>query len=51
MILTVISNLIGLVIALLAPSLFVAAVGLFLNFAAKCIQMELIICFITEAVA
>lgn len=51
MILTVAANLIGIVVTILAPTLFSAAIGLFLNFAAKCIQMEVIICFITEAVS
>jgi hypothetical protein len=51
MILTVGANLVGLVVVIIAPTLFVASIGLFVNFAAKCIQMEVIICFITEAVS
>jgi hypothetical protein len=51
MLATVLVNISGLVIALVAPTLFTASVGLFINFAAKSIQMELIMCFITEAVA
>ena len=40
----------GMLIALLAPTLIIAAMGLFLNFASKCIEMEIGICYITESI-
>ncbi len=51
MIVTVVTNLVGIVLVMFGPTLFVPAIRLFIHFAAKCIQMEVIICFITEAVA
>ena len=49
MILTVFVNIIGLCLTVFAENIFLASLGLFLNFAAKCIQLEIIVCVIIEA--
>jgi cyanate permease len=51
MVATVVANLVGLLLAMCGSTLFLAAIGLFVNFAAKCIQIEVVICYITESVA
>lgn len=51
MILTVMANIMGLLLAMFGPTILLAAIGLFVNFAAKCIQIEVVVCFITEAVS
>ena len=48
--LTVIISTSGILLTLFSPSLPVASIGLFLNYACKCIQIEMIYCFITETV-
>jgi hypothetical protein len=50
-ILTVIANLLGFLLAILGSTLFMSTIGLFINYAAKSIQMEVIICIITETVS
>lgn len=47
---TLIANLGGLLLALFGPTLFIASVGLFINQAGKLVQMEIIMCYITESV-
>lgn len=51
LVLTVIINIVGVVFTMFADTLFLAAIGLFLNFAAIYIQLEVIPCIITETVA
>jgi predicted MFS family arabinose efflux permease len=50
LIITVLLNIIGVGLTILANSLFLAAVGLFINFAAKSVQSEVIPCILTESV-
>lgn len=49
-ILSVIAGTLGLGFTIMAPSIFLASIGLFVNYTAKCIQMELIVCSVTESV-
>ena len=51
MILTVIVNIIGIILTICGSTIFMATIGLFINFAAKCIQIEVVVCLITESVA
>lgn len=37
-------------LTIFAPTLFIASIGLFINYGAKCIQNTIVICFITETV-
>jgi hypothetical protein len=48
--LTVVAGMLGLGFTIMAPTIFLASIGLFVNYAARCIQMELIVCSITESV-
>lgn len=48
---TLITSLIGLAITILSSSILVAGIGLFLNFAVKSMQAQLVTCFITECSA
>lgn len=51
MIATVVANIFGIILAICGPTMFMATIGLFINFAAKCIQIEVVACYITETVA
>jgi hypothetical protein len=51
MIATVLANIFGIILAIGGSTMFMATIGLFINFAAKCIQIEVVACFITETVA
>ena len=35
----VVANILGIVLAILGPSLLIASMGLFINFGAKCIEL------------
>jgi MFS family permease len=48
--LTVVAGMLGLGFTLLASSLYLAAIGLFITFAAVSVQIELIVCCVTESV-
>lgn len=47
LLLSVILNMAGILMSIFANSLFLASSGLFINYAAKVIQMEVIPCIIT----
>ena len=49
-VITTLVSTIGIVLSLLSVNLFMGSIGLFINFAAKGIQIELIYCYITETV-
>jgi len=46
MIITVAANIVGIGLTIMSPTLLIAGIGLFINFAAKCIQTEVITCYI-----
>lgn len=45
--LSLVANIVGMLITILSTSLYVAGLGLFINFAAKSIQTDIIVCIIT----
>jgi len=49
-ILTTFMTIVGVSIALFSVNLYMGSVGLFINYACKCIQIELIYCYINETV-
>lgn len=46
----VVLEITGIMVSMYTNDLYVAAVGLFLNFCARSITIELVICFLTETV-
>lgn len=50
LILTTVMGILGLILTITASSIYLAAFGLFINFSIKCIDTELIPCYITETV-
>jgi len=46
MIITVVANILGIGLTMMSPTLFIAGIGLFINYAAKCIQTEVVTCYI-----
>jgi len=48
LIITVVANIAGIGLTIMSPTLFIAGIGLFINFAAKSIQIEVVTCYITE---
>jgi hypothetical protein len=50
LIITVVGNITGVLIAIFGPTILVSSIGLFINMAAISIQLELIACVITETV-
>lgn len=51
LLLTVILNIVGVAMAILGNSIYLASAGLFLNYSAKSIQPDVIPCIITETVS
>jgi hypothetical protein len=47
---TIVGHITGVLIAIFGPTIFVSSIGLFINIAAISIQMEIILCIITETV-
>lgn len=51
MILTVVANILGIGLTIVGPTLMASAAGLFVNYAAKCIQTEIVTCYVTESIS
>lgn len=49
-IITTLASTIGILLSLFSVNLFMGSIGLFINFAAKGIQIQLIYCYITQTV-
>ena len=48
--LTVFTGILALSLTLIAPTIYLAAIGLFFNYATISVQIELIVCSVTESV-